>query len=223
MPLGNGQRARSNQSDKQMTLTGNPLLVNPTFDNPPANPLMMLQDWLVKADEVGVSEPKGLVLSTVDSAGRPSSRVVLLKDCDERGVLFTTSQDSTKGKDLEANPYAAGTLWWRETIQQVNFQGPVTRLSQQVSDKEFQARPRDAQAVAAVSKQSAPLVDEKELEAQVHELLHAESKIDRLQGWHAYHLAIESIEFWHGRTNRLHRRLRYHLENGTWVHQRLQP
>jgi len=206
-----------------MTLAGNPSLVNSGFDKPPVNPLSLLQDWLTQAEKLGVSEPKGVVISTVDTSGRPSSRVVLLKNCDEHGVIFATGQDSAKGKDLEINPWAAGTLWWRETVQQVNFQGRVSKLSREVSDEVFQARTRDAQAVAAVSKQSAPLLDEAALRRKVQDLVQTNQKIERPEGWHAYHLAFEAIEFWHGSKDRFHKRLRYDLVKGHWQHQTLQP
>jgi len=205
------------------TLTGDPTLVESGFDDPPSNPLVLLNKWLQTADKLGVNEPKGISLSTVDGYGRPSSRVVLLKDCDERGVIFGTSQESAKGKDLEVNPWAAGTLWWRETVQQVNFQGRVVKLSPEISDQMFGERTRDAQAIAVISKQSAVLDDESELRSKVSQLVSTGEKILRPKGWHGYHLAIESIEFWHGSKDRFHKRLRYDLIDKSWNYKRLQP
>lgn len=206
-----------------MTLTGNPELVNPGFNNPPHSPLCMLQKWLQEAEKLNINEPRSMVLATVDSLGKPSSRVVLLKDCDEKGVTFGTSQESSKGKDIKANRWAAGTLWWRETVQQINFRGQVTQLSNEQSDEMFQIRTRDAQAVSAISKQSALLTNEKELEDKILDLINSNQKIQRPDGWHAYHLAIESIEFWLGSKDRFHKRLCYSLVNGLWIHQNLQP
>ncbi|MEI6417266.1 MAG: pyridoxamine 5'-phosphate oxidase family protein [Verrucomicrobiota bacterium] len=100
-----------------MTLTGDSALVDPGFEEPPANPMLLFQRWLAKADEIKVREPRSMVLATVDCKQRPSCRVLLLKDCDERGVVFSTGEESAKGKDILLNPWAAGSLWWRETVQ----------------------------------------------------------------------------------------------------------
>lgn len=206
-----------------MTLTGNPTLVYSGFDNPPSNPFLLLQKWLKTANKLNICEPYAMVLSTVDQLHHPSSRVVLLKEWDETGVIFGTSQESFKGKDLQANPWAAGTLYWRETLQQINMRGRVTQLSDEKSDALFYSRTREAQAVTALSQQSAPLTDEEALREAVLKLLSTNARIERPEEWKAYHLAIESIEFWHGGKDRFHKRLRYDLLNGTWRQQRLQP
>ncbi len=206
-----------------MTLTGNPTLVNTNFNTPPNDPLDMLREWLNIADKLGISEPRGMVLATVNNDNRPSSRVVLIKECDEKGVIFSSSEESAKGKDLKINPWASGTLWWRETLQQINFQGQVFRLSAETSDLIFQQRPRDAQAVAIISNQSEPLVDEQELRDRVFKLINQKEKLERPKRWKAYHFVLESIEFWHGSMDRFHKRLRYDLINGFWQHKKLQP
>lgn len=206
-----------------MTLTGSPLPVDPDFNAPPANPLDLLQKWLERADAMGVNEPRAMVLSTVDVSGCPSSRVVLLKDCDEKGVTFGTSQSSTKAKEININPWAAGTLWWRETIQQINFRGRVTQLSDERSDKMFQERERNGQALTVISMQSTPLVDEQELRDKMTKLVNSTDKIVRPEKWHAYHLILDEIEFWQGYQDRFHKRLRYDLVSDVWQHQRLQP
>ena len=164
-----------------------------------------------------------MVLSTVDSESRPSSRVVFLKDCDEKRLIFSTGGKSKKGQDLEFNPWVAGTLWWRETLQQISFQGQVVKLLNEGSDKIFQERTRDAQAVAVVSKQSAPLINEEELKDKVKDLINTKDKIMRPEEWHAYCIIPESIEFWHGSKDRFHKRLCYDLVEGSWSYQRLQP
>lgn len=143
------------------TLTGDPKLVNPGFDAPPTNPLLLFQKWLEEAEKLSIQEPRALILSTVNASGQPSSRVVFLRDCDERGVIFATGQTSAKGKDLALNSWAAGTLWWRETLQQINFQGQAFPLSNERSDELFQSRTREAQSVAVISKQSAPLTQDR--------------------------------------------------------------
>lgn len=205
------------------TLTGNPDLVNSGFDFPPDNPLDLLQSWLHTADLLKISEPRGLVLSTVNTQNAPSSRVVLLKTIDENGVTFASSEISQKGRDLQSNPIAAGTLWWRETMQQINFQGTVTKLPHNISDKIFNERPIEAQVVATISMQSAPMINEQKLRTEVLKLLAQPEPMSRPKTWHAYHIEIETIEFWHGSKDRFHHRLRYELKNKIWQHLKLQP
>jgi pyridoxamine 5'-phosphate oxidase len=108
-------------------------------------------------------------------------------------------------------------------MQQINFRGHVTKLLKEKSDALFQVRTREAQAVAVISKQSAPLTDENFLKDKVLKFMRINSPIKRPEGWHAYHLALESVEFWHGGKNRFHKRLRYDLINGSWRYQKLQP
>lgn len=208
---------------KDTTLTGNPDLVNPGFNVPTENPMHLLQQWLNMADRLKIIEPRGLVLSTVDAFGKPSSRVVLLKAIDDYGVVFASSATSKKGLDLEDNPVAAGTIWWKETIQQINFCGSVIKLAEKVSDKFFDERTPEAKAVAVLSTQSAPMENELSLRASVTELARKSEKIIRPKHWLAYHIAIEIIEFWQGSNDRFHNRLRYDLKNGIWHHQKLQP
>lgn len=207
----------------EATLTGNPDLVDSGFNHPPKNPLDLLRFWLDTADTVKIREPKGLVLSTISNTGRPSSRVVLLKEIDDTGVIFSSSELSQKGEDLQSNPIAAGTLWWRETMQQVNFYGSVEKLAPEISDKIFRDRPLEAQAVAMVSNQSVPMIDENDMHEKIESLLQHPEKISRPITWHAYYITIQSIEFWHGSKDRFHERLRYELHNNSWQHQYLQP
>lgn len=206
-----------------MSLTDNPKLTESGLDNPPGNPLLLLNQWLKTADQIGINEPRGFILSTVNASGRPSSRVVLLKASDEKGIIFTTNQKSAKGQDLQSNPCSAGTLWWRETIQQVNFTGQTTQLSEEISDKFFEERTREAQAVAVISKQSASMTDEEEMKIKFHQLIHSKNKIERPKEWNAYYLILETIEFWQGSKTRFHKRLRYDLVDSSWQHQKLQP
>jgi pyridoxamine-phosphate oxidase len=205
------------------SLTGNPHLIDPGFQDPPASPLLLFQRWLEEAERLEVKEPRALVLSTANKLGRPSSRVVFLRTCDETGIIFATGENSAKGQELASNPWAAGTLWWPESVQQINFQGQAFPLPPEKSDEIFQSRTREAQSVAATSQQSSPLTDEADLKRQVTQLINSTGKIDRPQDWHAYHITIETIEFWHGSTDRFHKRLSYELINKVWRHQYLQP
>ena len=205
------------------TLTGDPTLVTSGFNQPPDNPLLLLQNWLKMADALNVSEPGSLVLSTLDAQNRPASRVVLLKGCDDTGVIFASSRDSAKGQAIAANPWVAGNLWWRETMQQVNFQGRAQPLSARKSDQLFQARSRQAQAVAAVSHQSNILMDEQPLKHKIMALVRSDNAIIRPHNWFAYHITITTIEFWLGSKDRFHQRLQYSLADEGWSHERLQP
>lgn len=206
------------------TLTGNPNLVADSgIDTPPNNPLELLRIWFDAALQLKVCEPYGITLATVDAAGHPSTRVVLLKGFDERGLFFATSEESNKGKDLATNPWAACNLWWRETMQQINCKGRVRKLSEAESDEMFKERVTAARAIASVSQQSAPLKDEAVLRESVDNLIAAQTEIQRPKSWHGYVLELTQIEFWHGSADRFHKRLRYDLVDGYWNHVRLQP
>ncbi|MER7004736.1 phenazine biosynthesis FMN-dependent oxidase PhzG [Dactylosporangium sp. NPDC000555] len=205
------------------TLTGDATLVLPEFDEPPAAPLRLLRTWLDAAVAYGVREAQAIVLATADAAGLPSSRVVLLKDLDEHGLVFTTHTGSRKGTDLAARPYASATFYWRETLQQIHVAGPVRQLPPGESDVLFAERPAAAQATTAASRQSTPLDDEAALRQRAADLLATGGSIARPDGWAGYRLEAAAIEFWHGSVDRLHRRLRYDRHPGGWTAQRLQP
>lgn len=205
------------------TLTGDSNLVNPGFENPPENPLHLMQKWLEQADSLNIIEPRALVLSTMRDFNKLSSRVVLLKVVNDAGVIFASSEMSQKGKDIEANPVAAGTLWWRETMQQINFSGKVSLMPEHIAEDIFKNRMRESQAVAVLSQQSAPMNNEKALRDEVAKLAKESEVILKPAHWHAYQITVDTLEFWHGRQNRFHDRLRYDLKRGAWQHQKLQP
>src|SRR5215203_5612901 len=147
------------------TLTGDPGLDLPEFDRPPADPLRLLGRWLETADEHGVREPRALALATADAEGRPSTRIVLLKQV-LPAVVFAFSSGSRKGRELAVNPQAAGTLYWRETLQQIVFEGPVAKMTAAESDALFAERPPAGQAAAIASSQGEPLQDPERLRAE---------------------------------------------------------
>jgi pyridoxamine-phosphate oxidase len=207
------------------SLGGDSSLYLPEFDDPPIDPVPLLSVWLELADGRAVSEPRAAVLSTVSSEGQPSSRVVLLKGLFENLLIFTTSRSSRKGRELALNPRVSLTLHWRETVQQLNLCGTVEAMSPAFSDSLFEERPVDAQAAALVSIQGNILLDEAELKVRARNLVASGRPLVRPESWVAYGIRPSSIEFWQGRSDRLHRRLRYALDERscTWSHVRLQP
>jgi len=204
------------------TLSGDPTLVLPEFDNPPEDPLPTLERWLRLADDRGVLEPRALALATADADGRPSSRILLLKQVTPT-LVFSGSYESRKGRELEANPRAAGTLYWRETMQQITVEGPVRRLSEAESDAIFGERPADAKATTVASRQGAPLDDPAALRRKADALGSGDEPLSRPQRWGGFRLDPDLIEFWHGSPDRLHRRLLYVKQDDRWTHRRLQP
>ncbi|HEX8870625.1 MAG TPA: pyridoxamine 5'-phosphate oxidase [Lentzea sp.] len=205
-----------------MTLSGDATLVLPEFDAPPADPIELLSSWFDSAVRREVREPFAMVLSTA-ADGRPSSRVVLFKHLRDGALVFAGSSTSRKGRELAANPYAAANFHWRETLQQITVTGVVERLSAEASDELFADRPRAAQAAAMVSLQSAPLQDEDVLRAGAESLVGCEEPLTRPHEWFGYQLVPDGVEFWQGRPDRLHRRLRYTRDERGWAPQRLQP
>ena len=209
-------------AEQPETLTGDPTLELPEFDDPPAEPLALLERWLAAADERGVREPRALALATADAEGRPSSRVLLLKRVSP-ALVFSGSYESRKGRELAANPRAAGTLYLRETLQQVTVEGPVRKLSEAESDEIFDARPAAAQASAVASRQGEPLDDQEGLRESADALAEGDGALERPKRWGGWRLDPDLVEFWHGSPDRLHRRLLYIKGENGWKHKRLQP
>lgn len=204
------------------TLSGDDTLDLPELDRPPSEPFALLGRWIADAEARGVREPRSAVLATSD--GRTvSSRTILVKDVDGGRVVFGSHTGSRKGRDLQLVPHASLTFYWRETVQQVHLSGPVEELDAAASDALFAARTREARAAAVVSRQSEVLEDERALRAAVDELVAAPGEIGRPAGWSGFALRPDRVELWHGRADRLHRRLVYELGPGGWTARRLQP
>lgn len=204
------------------TLSGEIEIDLPEFDDPPAEPLRLLGHWVERAWEHGVREPQALALATAGAEGKPSVRIVLLKAV-EPALVFAFPGHSRKARELEANPWAAGTLYWRETTQQVVVEGPVRRLGEAESDALFAERPRIAQAATIASRQGEPLDEPAGLRAKAAAVAAGKEGLTRPPGWSGYALDPHQIEFWHGSGDRLHRRLLYTKSDEGWAHQRLQP
>jgi pyridoxamine 5'-phosphate oxidase len=181
--------------------------------------------WLDDAIAAGVNESNAMALATADANGRPSVRIVLLKGFDDAGAVFYTNYDSRKGGELTANPWASAVLLWHPLQRQVRIEGRVRRVDEAESDAYFASRPRGAQIGAAASHQSQPVGDRAQLEEQVADVERTfEGRdVERPDQWGGYRLALEVVEFWQGRANRVHDRLRFTRAGDGWSRERLQP
>lgn len=190
------------------------------------DPIEQFRRWFAEALEAAVQEPNAMTLATATPDGRPSARVVLLKGVDDRGLLFYTSYDSRKGRELEANPHAALVFFWPELERQVRVTGIVRKLPPDESYAYFRTRPVGSRLAAWASRQSEPIPDRAALETQLAEVRERfpGEEIPLPPHWGGYVVEPESIEFWQGRPSRLHDRLRYDRRpDGGWAITRLSP
>ncbi|WP_186272950.1 pyridoxamine 5'-phosphate oxidase [Mycobacterium kubicae] len=172
--------------------------------------LALFRRWLEDAERAGVAEPNAMVLATV-AAGKPVSRTVLCKDVDESGVTFFTNYDSAKGAELAATPYASATFPWYALGRQVHIRGPVRRVDRVVTQEYWSKRPRGSQLGAWASHQSQPIASRAALLDQLAEVTARFSHLDHVPvppDWGGYLIAAEVVEFWQGRENRVHNRIR---------------
>lgn len=189
------------------------------------DPLRQFQKWFDEAMQAGIVEPNAMVLSTADSAGQPSSRLMLLKQVDQRGFIFFTNYLSRKGRELAANPRAAITFPWHALERQVCARGTVSKVSREESEAYFKLRPRGSRLGANVSRQSEVVPDREHLERRLIELeaQFPGEDVPTPAEWGGYVLAPAEIEFWQGRPNRLHDRLRYCKRGEGWLIERRSP
>ncbi len=199
------------------------------LDDLDADPVVQFHRWLEVAVGAGITEANAMVLSTVDSDGQPWSRYVLLKDVDDRGFTFYTNYGSNKSKDLAGQRRAALTFGWLELRRQVNVAGTVTRVDDAESDAYWAVRPRGSQLGSIASRQSEPVADRSVIDGWYDEAVarHAgQADVPRPSYWGGWRVQPHTIEFWQGRLNRLHDRIRYQRgreSTSDWTRQRLSP
>jgi pyridoxamine 5'-phosphate oxidase len=189
------------------------------------NPLALFSEWYEDARRSGIYLPEAMTLATASKDGRPSARLMLLKGFDERGFRFFTNYESRKADDLTDNPRAALVFHWSRLHRQVRVEGKVVRVPEEESREYFATRPRGSQLGAWASNQSSPVNDRRHLDEafREHEARFKGSDVPLPPFWGGYRIIPEAIEFWQGRTDRLHDRLRYTLGDDGWTVARLSP
>lgn len=198
-------------------------------EHAPLEPFALFKQWFADAlaTEQPPVEPNAMTLATVDSAGQPHCRVLLLKGLDERGFVFYSNYNSAKGQQLNAQPAAALSFFWPALERQIRIEGIIERVTAAESDAYFEQRPLGSRLGAWASEQSQPLASRDQLEAALAELEQRytdEQPPPRPEHWGGYRLLPQRIEFWQGRTCRLHDRLNYQLQDtNQWLRERLAP
>ena len=189
------------------------------------NPIQQFRLWFDEAIEAGIPETDAMTLATATSGGNPSARIVLLKSFDERGFVFYTNYQSRKAKELAENPRVSLLFYWMQIKRQVRVEGVVEKVSAEESDRYFNSRPLGSRIGAWASEQSRPVQNREQLEKSF-EAYRAKfgEQVPRPPHWGGYRVKPSRIEFWQGRDNRLHDRLRFTLQDdGSWLIERLAP
>lgn len=190
------------------------------------DPIKQFQLWFDDAAAAKLPMPDAMSLATVTPDGRPTARMVLLKQVDANGFVFFTNYQSSKARQLEINPYAALVFYWPQLERQVRVEGKVAKTSADESSAYFKTRPRESQIGAWASPQSEVISARDVLEQRAHELAeqYCDREIDCPANWGGFRLTPDRIEFWKGRVGRLHDRILYELQpDGTWTIKRLAP
>lgn len=189
------------------------------------DPFRQFEKWFSEAQAAKIAEPNAMVLTTATRDGKPSARTVLLKALDGRGFVFYSNYESRKGRELEANPRATLLFPWTAMERQVTVEGVVAKVAREESEAYFHSRPRASQLGAWVSAQSTIIADRKVLDQSLKALeqKYAGQEVPVPPHWGGWRLMPETVEFWQGRRNRLHDRLRYRREKDGWIIERLAP
>ncbi|MBO6881009.1 pyridoxamine 5'-phosphate oxidase [Winogradskyella sp.] len=197
------------------------------LDNVPDNPMELFRNWFVEVDtHFNVGETNAMTISTLGLDGYPKSRVVLLKKYTHEGFIFYTNYNSEKGKAIDVNPNVCLSFFWQAAERQIIIKGRAEKIAENLSDGYFESRPRGSQLGAIVSDQSEVVKDRSELEDKLKalEAKYEGKDIERPKYWGGYMVKPVEIEFWQGRPNRLHDRIRYQLQsNFDWKIERLSP
>ena len=189
-----------------------------------ADPLHQFELWMHAAIEARVPEPNAMALATASGGGEPDVRIVLLRGYDAGGFCFYSNYESAKGRELAANPRAALNFYWAELERQVRISGRVERLSQEQSAAYFATRPRGHQLGAWASRQSEVVASREALERALSEVEgRFPGEVPLPKHWGGYRVVPEAMEFWQGRPNRLHDRIRYRRDGELWLRERLGP
>ena len=191
-----------------------------------SNPFVQFKEWFDQALNTDILEPNSMMLATTTPEGKPSARMVLLKDFDERGFVFYTNYNSQKAQELAENPQAALVVWWAELQRQIRICGWVEKVSDEESDKYFYSRPFNSRLGAWASNQSEVIESREVLEQQLEELQqkYYNKDVPRPSHWGGIRVIPAEIEFWQGRSSRLHDRLVYRkVEDDSWKIERLSP
>lgn len=188
------------------------------------NPLMQFRKWFCEVDEKNLAEEvNAMTVSTIGLDNFPKSRVVLLKSYDENGFVFYTNYSSEKGRAIENDAHVCLSFFWPKAERQIIIKGIASKVSENQSDNYFHSRPIGSQIGAIVSPQSQVIESYDVLEKSVENLENATEELQRPKNWGGYVVKPVSIEFWQGRPNRLHDRIRYTLEENDWKIERLAP
>lgn len=189
------------------------------------DPFRQFEKWFQEAEAAKIAEPNAMTLCTTTRDGRPSARTVLLKGLDGRGFVFFSNYESRKGRELHENPLATLVFPWLALERQVIVEGAVTKVPREESEAYFHSRPRASQLGAWVSQQSSIISSRTLLEDSMKALeqKYAGREVPLPPHWGGWRLAPELVEFWQGRRNRLHDRLRYRRDKDTWAIERLAP
>lgn len=190
------------------------------------DPVMAFKNWFADALATGSPDVNAFVLSTVGENNRPSSRVVLIKEITEKGLVFFTNYLSKKGHEIANNPYVSANFFWPQLERQIRIEGIVSKISEEASTEYFQSRPKDSQAGAIVSPQSAEIPDKVEMQKQMEQLISSsgDAPLTKPDHWGGYLIRLTYMELWQGRPGRLHDRICYEQQDdGQWRKFRLAP